>query len=80
MRVWVSSLRKGISWHVIANDGKRTKCGRYFGQLNIIGEPARGHIIGRVKAVDELASHQCQHCSGTAEVVDPVKGRQRWTS
>lgn len=60
MKVWVSTLRRGIQWHVIGKDGK-TVCGRFIGPHGAAG---RGHVIGRIEAVDLYAAHQCTRCAG----------------
>jgi hypothetical protein len=63
MKVWLASLRRGISYHGIAESGRVTTCGRFFG-VNPDATPAKGHVLPIVRAVDDYAAVACRACDG----------------
>jgi hypothetical protein len=74
--VWLSSLRKGIAWHVVA--GWRTRCGRHIGDL-VDGKPLRGHLLTYTEALQRYEVIDCRRCSGIGTIVEPrgVPSRDR---
>jgi hypothetical protein len=78
-KVWINTPRNGIGYHLIAEDGRKTVCGRYIGMIVDGGGTSRGHVMLLAETVDRFGSKPCQHCTGVSELVDPVKGRL-WTS
>lgn len=75
MKVWLSTLRRGIAWHTIQQDGRKTVCGRYIGPST--DNPAHGHVLPIVRAVDDYAAAQCSICAGRANTVEPTVVRSR---
>lgn len=74
MIVWMSTLRKGVSYHLL-DSGKRTKCGKYVGWTEDADPPKKGHVLPIVRAVDDFAAHVCGTCAGTAVKVEPPSAR-----
>lgn len=71
--VWISTARVGIGYHLIAESGRKTVCGRYIGSD---GEVLRGHVQPLATVLELYGSQPCKPCTGSAERVMP--GRSRW--
>ena len=63
MIVWMSTLRRGLSFHFERPDEPKTVCGRFMGRPG----DERGHRLPRMRALD-LGARPCEACvqDGTA--------------
>ncbi len=77
MTVWVSTKRRGISYHLLVDGDRKTSCGRYYGTVENL-RPDRGFLISTGDA-DLLDAVPCRRCFGIAQITAPVVGpRSEW--
>ena len=67
MSVWMSTLRKGLVWHLI--DGRTTVCGRFIGDPD---SPKFGVVLTQAEAEEVTAAGKCRTCAGESVRWDPV--------
>ena len=67
MIVWMSTLRRGLSYHYRRPDEPKTVCGRFMGREG----DERGHHLPVIRAVDDYAAKECPHCAGSFPVTKP---------
>lgn len=63
MIVYLRALRKGVTWHRLADSERFTKCGQPISRVT---------ALPIVRAVDDYAARECKQCSGDAVRVEPL--------
>lgn len=64
MIVWMSTLRRGLTYHHRLAGERKTVCGRFIGAPAL--PPERGYLLGRIEAMDLYGAQECGQCSGAS--------------
>lgn len=73
--VWHSGGTQAETFHRIADDGRRTVCGRTFGRI-VKDQAVKGHVMPQEDAT-AAGKTECRTCFGHAQTRKPIMGSRR---